>query len=306
MCACYGAEMIRNKTTPVSFLWLVPVQGFRWRERSRPQTWPDDSPGADWAIRVLETNTNGIESPSFRTYSPLELRAGGTRAPVHEQFAALHTRGEILAFANRYGLLTGQGPESEEFWRTEIQTMWQAIGIWESLRSKKWGQLFVSRAAENQMESLLAKKEFQDAGTVKIEDLAARLQQILAEKLRSISPRADVNLSTKRFSLRYEPEPTSLLDAIWLLFAWSVTGERAFSKCERCGKWLRLSGSGRRRRQDAQFCNDRCRAAAYSALKTKVRNFRRDGVSLREIAAEHALPFKTVRRMCRGVAVRVK
>jgi hypothetical protein len=72
--------------------------------------------------------------------------------------------------------------------------------------------------------------------------------------------------ATTRPKLRLSP--SSLLDALWLQFGQTLSGDAILRQCQHCGTWFE-TGAGIGRRADARFCSDKHRIAFNSLKRSK-------------------------------------
>src|SRR4051812_22860688 len=84
---------------PFTQLLRVPVDGFRWEAETTPTPDHEDAPGVrgPWLVHPAAWNTRY----EVRQYAPMAV------PHLHRRFARLKpAEDRILAFANRYGMLT--------------------------------------------------------------------------------------------------------------------------------------------------------------------------------------------------------
>jgi hypothetical protein len=82
----------------------------------------------------------------------------------------------------------------------------------------------------------------------------------------SLNARVAWDHATK--SLKWELRPTSLLDALWLQLAQSLTSGAQFRQCEHCGEFF-VAGRGTGRRVDAKFCSEEHKIAFHSLKRSR-------------------------------------
>ena len=121
------------------FIWQVREEGYRWQDQAELFP-PDGSTVGPWLINPTPLGQKAV----YKQYVPLQM------AGLHRQFGKVApTRGKILAFANRYGLLTSplmltidqQGPSvggiSMDTWVQEIGLMAVLVQLWDWCRSQE-------------------------------------------------------------------------------------------------------------------------------------------------------------------------
>ena len=97
-----------------------------------------------------------------------------------------------------------------------------------------------------------------------LQDLRRRLESVLSMRLLFVFD-PDTGLPSHA--------PTDLLSALWLQFAYAVSGAREYRPCAQCrklfGRSVLTSESGRprRTRRDKTYCTDKCRKDAAYALR---------------------------------------
>jgi endogenous inhibitor of DNA gyrase (YacG/DUF329 family) len=85
-------------------------------------------------------------------------------------------------------------------------------------------------------------------------------------------------------SYRLALEPLSLIGALWLQAAASVSDPKTFRRCPTCGRPIEISRFGGAR-TDAMFCSDACKSRDYRARRAEAVRLRDAGVPVEEIAA---------------------
>lgn len=171
----------------------------------------------------------------FLTYRPFD--SGNL---IFKEFADVDTQSDgVLGFANKYGLLhkfRGNNLEQLDDWFEEIHSMNKAVKIWDQCKKTK-GDFGI----------LLNEFRSSAAGS----NLTVRLE-------RGADP--------ERPALYIEPE--SLLSAMWLQFAQTVSANQQIQRCAVCTTWFAF-GTGTGRRKSAHYCSDRCRKAFHRPNKEK-------------------------------------
>ena len=222
---------------------------------------------------------------TLRTYSP-----NTPTAPALQAFLQLASAKNpelavaIQQFANRYGLLgigRAFGPdgavEGEAFadWSTEIHELWKAYERCQSLSKNPSGWwpwlVTLSPTGRRQHGRFVIDQPTDRRPTTHERRLLARaLSKQMGEKLTQHTG-TRVTVSVGRSRLEEVRVPKNLLGALWLQFTQRLgDDERMARSCGHCGARIDdVRPSGRRRRRDARFCSDTCRASHFQqAAKT--------------------------------------
>lgn len=237
----------------------------------------------------------------------------------------------VLAFASRYGHLgverflgdiTQDGRESkvigEPFlaWRQEIEVMKHALDAWDMSRKNLVGKLrrHVHRERGNVEYDPLTdvpekgrpiwslptriptpNRVSPDLGEVlggfsdgKIARLYMQSQiDMRLSKHCALAMIADADYS----GLRLHAVPRNLLGALWLQFAFAVSGSSNLRKCKMCPTWFEVSSGARR--PHSIYCSDACKVRGYRELIARARGLKTQGKSVPAIAAElHRTPTR--------------
>jgi hypothetical protein len=297
---------MRNGTgfvLPIAFSWKVARNGYRWI----------DSKGKRFlcAVDALQPDWHNLFDRYERTYLPI-----GERTGLFREFGELKpTEPDILAFANRFGLLEAvddvelpskSGPvpvhgDSLQLWQDEIGVFKFAIALWDLLTAGKRQALADFQAKANSQELLLAagrSSHLHDADPAMlalsaIQRIAdSRLQEHVATRLlfQGNPPRPGISLM-----------PRNLLGALWLQFSAAVGALKAFNRCRQCGAPFELSRDPQTgKRRDARFCSARCRVGHYRGRKEQARRLNSTGMSAQQIARELNTRAGTVRGWLKG------
>ncbi len=174
-------------------------------------------------------------------YLPLE-----TGCSLFQEFADTPKTPEgVKRFADRYGLLRNDGPETVEFWYRQIDRMRTAVKTWQKDRDKDLSR-FVSDFSVH---------------------LKISGRKFFFEEQHELIPASIFLGKTEdptRPRLRIEPK--HLLAAMWLELALAVEGNTNYRPCDVCPTWFEVApGSGR---EDKKYCSDACRMRAYRKRKS--------------------------------------
>lgn len=96
----------------------------------------------------------------------------------------------------------------------------------------------------------------------------------------------------RRWSLYFTP--ISLIGAIWLQFAQSVTQEKDYRRCRQCESWFEIDHYTAR--TNRYFCSNACRSKAYRERQGRARELHGRGLSISEIALDLGSDEATVSR----------
>jgi len=260
---------------------------------------------------------------------PIGGRYSATPYWLYSNFSALFrefanttpTQDGILAFANQYGLLgmprgvfAPAGPpkilvrikgELLNDWVQQIQSMRKATALWDMIRSQRkadlaeiicWQKSSAEKASGWYYETQLIPgvPDPCTSDDVMTPALCLLRNWINDFLVRTVSPRMQFESPRRELSLRLLPD--NLLAALWLQFAWAVSGNRDYHVCKKCGRWFEVSNlQSDHRTVRRLFCSDRCKSADYRDNKTKAQALRATGMSPKKIAEELDKSVETVR-----------
>jgi hypothetical protein len=217
----------------INFEWWRDAAGYRLVLDTTPPDPEEELVYHPLGIRIV--------SPYIK---PLRLvRLGGDLIPYRplERFETLfrifandvRTARDVLAFAQKFGSLTGDGLEMN-VGEPAYQTVVHAEGMREFLSFASGSKQLLARGIEAQM-----------------------------NPLGQIGVAIALDAETTRPKLRLSP--SSLLDALWLQFAQALAGGSSLRQCQHCGGWFE-TGDGTGRRRDAKFCSNEHRVI-FNSLK---------------------------------------
>jgi len=129
------------------------------------------------------------------------------------------------------------------------------------------------------------------------------LPQVNRMLLETCAPTLDWNQDEAveaKFRLNWVPR--SLLGALWLQAAWSVSRPSSFRPCTVCGKFIEISLHRKTggHRTDTQFCSTNCRSQDLRNRKKQAKERHQHGQTLRAIAKELGTPLSTVQGWLQG------
>lgn len=112
-----------------------------------------------------------------------------------------------------------------------------------------------------------------------------------------VSPRLVYHTDLRKQVLRFVPE--SLLGALWLQFSQAIDADKEYRSCKQCGKWfeIALEGDGRTKRR--LFCSDPCKSKDYRERRSRARQMRSEGKSIRTIVKELQTDGETIKEWLR-------
>lgn len=254
------------------FVWKVAVRGYQWTD--------DDYLSAP-------------EGSRFREYAPLDEFTGLFRTFAKTPI----TMYGILGFANKFGHLgAGAGgvggdiddewerwsdedwrrfdhtekddlPDMEDmhFWCDQICRMGECVETWDKAQ---WG-----KSDEKAMQ---------------------RLQETVSNNLRGRVRVAFGRDPEKRIGgFLLEIMPNTLLGALWLQLAETISGSKKHRACAACGNWFEVSPE--KFRKSRHYCSEPCRSRAYRSRKEKARQLNNEGKTIKEIAVLLGSDKKTIR-----------
>ena len=109
----------------------------------------------------------------------------------------------------------------------------------------------------------------------------------------TMSPRLVWSPSGKGFEFRYAPR--SLISAIWMQLALSLSDAKTFRQCPICDRIIEVSKESTGARTDATFCSDKCRSQDYRDRKKLAGQLKKKGWKIPRIAKEVGSKQETVR-----------
>jgi hypothetical protein len=167
--------------------------------------------------------------------------------------------------------------EAAELWAWSITELRDACALWDALRAgdeERLDQLvpiieskYMPWGNAPQLNPDTLRQTTAVARTkLKLPEVArTALTSMVSSKLhRGISAQVEPPSGSRdRWRLAFEPE--SLLQTMWLQFAFALAGDIDYQQCVVCSKWFEVAeGLGRR---DKQYCSDACRMRAYRKRK---------------------------------------
>jgi hypothetical protein len=176
------------------------------------------------------------------------------------------------ALVRRTGLapdrLGRERPETIAFWRSQIEAMSAACGLWEQVVEGKADPDLIGRVAE-------------------------AIDRGCRERVEN-----RFSYDARGRTAGWSREPVDLLGAMWLQFADAVAGNKRTRVCSVCDQWfLVAAGAGR---TDKEHCSLACRQKAYRKRKQDAVDLYRKGVSPEEIARKLGSDLDTVKGWLKG------
>lgn len=155
---------------------------------------------------------------------------------MYTDFAKVRTNDEIIAFANRFGLL-GIGQDEGE-----------AVSLWNT-----------------QSEYLAALIDLHRSGKM---TRHANVVSVLNDFLDGV--RTEFIRTPQGLRMCFVPK--TLLAAIWLQFALSIDAKTRWKRCKNCRAWMEISLSPTGRSPRAKYCGDACKHGAFRARQRAARH----------------------------------
>ncbi len=301
------------------FVWEVYEGEYQW-VRSRCTTEAESKALRKVSLdeRVISKAGRG-KSPAWDWFLTTGLRIGaaglGSRryAPLQEDkslcrnFATTScTKKGIVTFADQYGLLGGAAtqhialPDIEKAadtgvgellttWQREMAAMRESIVLWDMISQ---GDADGLRKHMRTITRLFHKKILErfKPGDL-IQPAVYYLQHIVNERLKDCV-RAKLLWNPER-KVRLYLVPDSLLAAMWVQFAQSISEERQHRACRQCGTWFEVFPPLTRKSRG--FCSGTCRSAAYRDRQEQAWRLHQEGNTLKAIAKELHCQVRTVR-----------
>jgi hypothetical protein len=324
------------------FSWYFPASGFSWvqgwilpdKSKNRPEKTKkhrkDDEPEPVLVPgpRPRQGLKLGFGQDLLKWYEPFQ-----TETALFRTFAATEPTEEgILAFANRYGRLSGSTyvccepadpdwPEPRLWgepisqWRRHIARMKQAVEFWDLARQGDTAGLsryiWWEKSPDGANHCFCWEGEGEEKHRIEIGllNFLSRLEQVQPGGLiiptyfllnEIINPELTNAVAPQ---LSYAPHqgreelslcPQSLLGALWLQFAQAIAGNRDYRACRECGKWFEVSLEGARKSR--LFCTDACKSKSYRGRKERAQALRATGKGFKEIARELETDVATVKK----------
>jgi hypothetical protein len=231
--------------------------------------WPVCVQGYEWLEEYDDFLLRPVPPGQYRDYKPLIETPGLFRVfsetePTPEGFLGFVNRFGPLGYGRSLGMVDlRQAPADKlKYYVRESDRMREAVAAWDRFQQRE-----ADAAALGRIKELVNHETVERVNVYLVDD-------------------------TLRGGLKTEMIPNSLLAAMWLQFAWSVTGERPVRQCETCGEWFGAApDSGR---SDKVYCGETCRTKAYRRRKEEARLLHQAGKTAKEIAEALDTKVKTV------------
>ena len=237
------------------------------------------------------------------TYKPF-AKAGSA---MFMEFAALDAKPKShLAFANRYGqlgfplrmLVRNEGSQLDPLPPQETANAWSPED-WTTLGPV--GEFFALRGTENDDACWSAQSLLIDSfvhppplnPSMEGDDGAPETQSIMNRVLQD-SVRVFFSWSEANMTFDLRMKPISLIGAMWLQTALSMTGTKAFRQCPVCERPIEISrGAGAR--PDAVYCSNACRTKNSRQRRKEARQLLANGENLKQVAKRLGTDLATLR-----------
>lgn len=236
------------------------------------------------------------------TYKPF-AKAGSA---MFMEFAALDAKPQShLAFANRYGqlgfplrmLVHQRSSKFEQLPPQETANAW----LPEEWGTGPVGEFFALRGTDNDRACWSAQSTLIDRfvhpeplnRVMEGDDGAPETQRLMNSLLQdSVQVFFTWSEASQKFDLRMKP--ISLIGAMWLQTALSMTGTKAFRQCPVCGRAIEISRTGGAR-PDAVYCSNACRTKNARQRQKEARQLHAEGREPAQIAKRLGADLATVR-----------
>ena len=106
-----------------------------------------------------------------------------------------------------------------------------------------------------------------------------------------VTPRLEVDPSG---GPRFYVVPRTLLGAMWLQFAESISQQKEYRRCRECSTPFEISTAGAR--SDSKFCTAACKSTFHNSKRRKVRELRSKGHLLQKIAKQFDTDIPTLKK----------
>jgi hypothetical protein len=228
------------------------------------------------------------EGSPIRTYRPMERE----HAALFRTFGDLDYRdsASLLAFAKTYGHIGL--PQQDQ----HVQ-----IPAAKGARPYHWahGEPYLDWA----LEICFMREAIRATGRSREAQDAERLKWLFDRNLQHFQGRL-------RYGSAGEPllvfQPLTLLSAMWLQLALSVTGDKRFEQCKFCGRLFEISTDLTGFRSHRQFCTDTCKTNDYRKRKRIALKLAAGGIAVREIAKKTNTERATVQGWLRRTKDAIK
>ena len=268
------------------FEWPVAVGGYQWVETDwgTALTAKPDQPGPPSRYLPFSKGYAGL----FRTFAEL-VESGPSKEAV-------------LTFANRYGMLGAPvarlakdirvAAEPEALSRqSEAGKFVEHLDPDPNVGDAQWCWKFQLYAMyqtlleENELREHIEKAPTQrDSVTEDGIQWSARFVSSKIEKALALTMAPRLVWSPDREDFRLRIAPRSLLGALWMQFAESLSSSVSLRRCKVCSRLIQISKVSPGAREDARLCSDKCRAKAYRERKKKARQLAETGWRVARIA----------------------
>jgi len=308
----------------VDFWWDVASEGYRWVKAK--------APGATGEELFLTTGAPlGPIGYMRRRYQPLAERPGLFRifadldpapdailsfADAYGHLTTDHStarEGSDDASAQvRIELSGGEEPiiaegEPLSFWLSEMDAIRHAVAIWDAVRA---------RNAEALAQCIRWRDDgvYYECASAKAEPISTyadhpeflrwfRKGDLVEPAILWLLGRLNARLERRTPALfQWSPErpgelhlvyiPGSLIEAMWLEFAFAVDESKDYRKCPQCGTWFEIAPD--KARANRLFCSSACKSRNYRERKARAQELFAEGMDLRAIADELGTDERTV------------
>ena len=197
--------------------------------------------------------------------------------------------------------------EPFSYWAREIDAMRQAAAMWDAVQERNAEALLGSIAWRDDGVYFLragTDDEPISTHTVHPERLGwLRRGDLFEPAVLWLADRLNARLERSLPAIfQWSPErpgelhlfyiPGSLIEAMWLQFAFAVDENRDYRKCLQCGTWFELAPD--KARANRLFCSSACKSRNYRERKARAQDLFAQGMAIEAIARELGTEAETV------------
>ena len=244
-----------------------------WSASAVELTWNESQKRKEKYGPVLTPVIGAGEEP--RRYHPMQRE----HAALFREFADLDYKNQeaILKFASTYG---GLG------------LLFQKQSIRVSGPGGRWHHAYGEAFLDWALEICLMREGLRLSSRKLTVDTAERLKWLFDRNLQHVQGRLAFNPAGEP---KLALEPLTLIAAMWLQLALSVTGEKQFVACKFCRRMFEISTDQSGFRSHREFCADSCKTKDYRKRKRTALRLGASGTKVSDISEKTKTEAATVR-----------